>query len=87
MANENISGEFRRRNELLSYYWKAVRSAMASDVSVSETLHGRFWPSSGFGLDVEDEFMDDGTIHEGYVEDATFVGYRCDCPTPSFHVG
>jgi hypothetical protein len=87
MANEDISGEFRRRNEPLSYYWRAVRSVMASDISVLETLHGRFWPSSRFGLDVEDEFMDDGTIREEYAEDAPFVGRRRDRLAPSFHVG
>jgi hypothetical protein len=64
MANEDISGEFRRRNEPLSYYWRAVRSTMASDISISETLHGEFWPSSRFGLDVEDEFIGDGTVRE-----------------------
>jgi hypothetical protein len=64
MANEDISGEFRIRNEPLSYYWRAVRFAMASDIFVSETLRGGFWPSSRFGLDVEDEFMDDDTVHE-----------------------
>jgi hypothetical protein len=87
MANEDISGEFRRRNEPLSYYWRVVRSAMASDISVSETLRGGFWPSSRFGLDVEDEFMDDGTIREEYAEDAPFVGRRRDRPAPSFRVG
>ena len=78
MANKDISGEFRRWNELLSYYWRAVRSAMAMDISVSKTLRGGFWPSSKFGLDVEDEFMDDGTVHEEYAEDAPFVGRRGD---------
>jgi hypothetical protein len=87
MANEDISGEFRRRNEPLSYYWRMVRSAMASDISVSETLRGGFWPSSIFGLDLEDEFMDDGTVHEEYAEDAPFVGRRRDRPAPSFCVG
>ena len=33
MANKDTSGEFRRRNEPLSYYWMAVRSAMALDIS------------------------------------------------------
>ena len=61
MANEDISSEFRRQNELLSYYWRAVRSAMASDILVSKTLRGRFWPSSRFGLNMEDEFLDDGS--------------------------
>jgi hypothetical protein len=87
MANEDIFGEFRRRNEPLSYYWRAVRSAMASDISVSETLRGGFWPSSRFGPDVEDEFMDDGTVREEYVEDAPFVGRRCIRPAPSFRIG
>jgi hypothetical protein len=73
MANEDISDEFRRWNEPLSYYWRAVRSTMALDISVSKTLCGGFWPSSRFGLDVEDEFMDDGTVHEEYTEDAPFV--------------
>jgi hypothetical protein len=74
MANEDISSEFRRRNEPLSYYWRAVRSTMASDISVLETLRGGFWPSFRFGLDVEDEFMDDGTVREEYAKDAPFVG-------------
>jgi hypothetical protein len=86
MANEDISSEFRRRNEPLSYYWRAVRCAMASDISVSETLRGGFWPSSRFGLYVEDEFMDDGIVREDYTEDAPFVGRRCDRPAPSFRV-
>jgi hypothetical protein len=87
MANEDISSEFRRRNELLSYYWRAVRFAMASDISVSKTLRGWFWPSPKFGLDVEDEFMDDGIVREEYAEDAPFVGRRHDCLAPSFRVG
>jgi hypothetical protein len=87
MTNEDIFGEFRRRNELLSYYWRAVRSAMALDISVLETLRGGFWPSSRFGLDVEDEFMDDNTVCEEYAEDAPFVGRRRNHPAPSFCVG
>jgi hypothetical protein len=82
MANEDISGEFRRWNEPLSYYWRAVRSIMASEILVSETLRG-FWPSSRFGLDVEDKFMDDGIVREEYAEDAPFVGRRHNRPTPS----
>jgi hypothetical protein len=60
---------------------------MASDISVSETLCGGFWPSSRFGLDVEDEFMDNVTVREEYAKDAPFVGRRRDCPAPSFRVG
>jgi hypothetical protein len=35
--NEDIFGEFRRRNEPLSYYWRAIRSAMPSQISVTGT--------------------------------------------------
>jgi hypothetical protein len=87
IVNEDISNEFRRWNEPLSYYWRAVRSAMASDISVSETLCGGFWPSSRFSLDLEDELMDDGTVREEYTEDAPFVGRRRNRPAPSFRVG
>jgi hypothetical protein len=87
MANEDISDEFRRRNEPLSYYWRAVRSAMASDISVSETLRGGFWPSSRICLDVEDEFNDDSIVREEYDEDAPFVGRRRNRLAPSFRVG
>jgi hypothetical protein len=36
---------------------------------------------------VEDEFMDDGTVREEYVEDAPFVGRRRDRPAPLFRIG
>ena len=87
MANKDISNKFRRWNESLSYYWRAVRSTMASDISVSETLHGEFWPPSRFGLDMEDEFIDDSSVREEYTQDAPFVGRRCDHLVPSFCVG
>jgi hypothetical protein len=60
---------------------------MALDISVLETLRSGFWPSSRFGLNVEDEFMDDDIVREEYAEDAPFVGRRCDCPAPSFRIG
>ena len=60
---------------------------MASDILISETLHGGFWPSSRFSLDVEDEFMNDGTVCEEYAEDAPFVGRRHDRLVPSFCIG
>jgi hypothetical protein len=34
MASEDMSGEFRRQNEPLSYYWRGVKSAMALEISV-----------------------------------------------------
>jgi hypothetical protein len=44
MANEDISSEFRRQNEPLSYYWRAVMSAMDAAISVPQTLQNGFWP-------------------------------------------
>jgi hypothetical protein len=87
MANEDISGEFRRQNEPLSYYWRAVTSAMDAGISVLQTLQNGFWPSSRFAPTIEDEYMDDGTVRKEYAEDAPFVGRRRDRPPPSFHVG
>jgi hypothetical protein len=87
MANEDISSEFRRQNEPLSYYWRAVMSAMDAAISVLQTLQNGFWPSSRFVPTVEDEYMDDGIVRKEYAEDAPFVGRRRDCPPPSFPVG
>jgi hypothetical protein len=50
MANKDISRKFRRWNEPLSYYWRAVRSTMATQIFVIETLQNGFWPSSRFVL-------------------------------------
>jgi hypothetical protein len=57
MANEDISSEFRRQNEPLSYYWRAVMSAMDAAISVPQTLQNGFWPSSRFAPTVEDEYI------------------------------
>jgi hypothetical protein len=38
MANEDISGEFRRRNEPLSYYWRVLTPAMDAAILVPQTL-------------------------------------------------
>jgi hypothetical protein len=42
MANEDISGEFRRQNEPLSYYWRAVTLAMDVAILVPQTLQNGF---------------------------------------------
>jgi hypothetical protein len=86
MANEDIYGKFRRRNEPLSYYWRAVTTAMDAAISVPQTLQNGFWSSSRFAPVVEDKYMDDGTVREEYAEDAPFVGRRRDRPPPSFRV-
>ena len=86
MVNEDISSEFRRQNEPLNYYWpwKVVMSAMDATISVPQTLQNGFWPSLRFVPAVDDKYMDDGTVHEEYDEDASFVGCRRDCPPHHF---
>ena len=86
MVNEDISSKFKRQNEPLSYYWKAVTSAMYVAISVPHTLQNGFWPFSRFAPIVEDEYMDDGIVREEYAKDAPFMGRRCDCHPPSFRV-
>jgi hypothetical protein len=61
--------------------------AMASPISITDTLQNGFWPSSRFGPSVEDEIQDDSIIHEKYAEDAQFVGCRCNRPVPLFCIG
>ena len=50
MVNKDISGDFRRRSEPLSYYWRVVKSPMASKILVQQTLQNGFWPSQGLVL-------------------------------------
>ena len=59
---------------------------MDAAISVPRTLQNGFWPSSRFAPTIEDEYMDDGIVHEEYAKDALFVGRRHDCPLPSFRV-
>jgi hypothetical protein len=35
---------------------------------------------------LEDQFVEDGSVHEEYDEDDHFVGQRQDCPVPIFWV-
>jgi hypothetical protein len=52
---------------------------MVSQILVPQTLQNGFWPSLRFGLAVEDEFIDDGIVREGYTKDSPFVGCRHNC--------
>jgi hypothetical protein len=87
MANEDLSGKFQRRNEPLSYYWRAVKSVLPLPLLVQDSLQSGFWPSSTFGPALEDQFHDNGTMREEYAEDARFMGRRRNRPPPSFRVG
>ena len=51
------------------------------------SLQNGFWPSIRIAHAVEDEFTEEGDVHEEYGEDDRFVGHRCDRPPPSFWIG
>ena len=87
MANEDLSGEFRRKNELVKRYWEGVRRALNVPFVAYETLQDGFWPNSIHAINDDDQFMQDGTIREEFGEDAPFVGHRRDRPLPSFRMG
>ena len=48
MANDDFSGEFRRKNEPLSEYWRGVKIALDLPLPSVESLRGGFWPTSRF---------------------------------------
>ena len=87
MANDNLPREYRRWNELVSYYWKGMQNALNAPLPVHDTLQDGFWLASRIAMEEEDQFFDDGTMYEDYAEDAAFVGQRHDRPPPSFPIG
>jgi hypothetical protein len=87
MANQDLSGEFRRKIEPVKKYWEGVRSAFSEPLVRRETLRDGFWPNSIISIVEEDQYLDDGTMREEFAEDAPFVGRRRDRPRPSFRVG
>ena len=48
MANEDISGEFRRRNKRVTFYWRLVRGALELPIPNRNTLQFGFWLESRF---------------------------------------
>ena len=87
MANQDLSGEFRRKNDPLKKYWEGVRSALNVPLVAHETLRYGFWPISVIANKEEDQYLNDETLREEFAEDAPFVGRKRDRPLPSFRVG
>jgi hypothetical protein len=77
MADDDQSGEFRRKNGPIKEYWKGVRAALDAPLEPRETLLHGFWPASRIIHDEEERRERDGTLPEGDAEDAPFVGRRC----------
>ena len=87
MANQDLSGEFQRKNEQVMKYWQDVRGALNDPLCQREALRDGFWPNSMISNEEEDEYLDDGTMREEFAEDVSFVDRRRDRPQPSFRVG
>ena len=48
MATDDFSGEFRRKNEPMSQYWRDVKAALDLPLPNEEYLKDGFWPRSRF---------------------------------------
>ena len=83
MATDDFSGEFRRKNEPVSQYWRGVKAALDLPLPIEEYLKDGFWPRSRFIPETQ-EFQEDGTLREEFARDAPHVGYRGDRPMESF---
>jgi hypothetical protein len=86
LSNEDSTRDYRRRYEHLWYYWLAVKDALVLPIQPIPSLQDGFRPVSRIASIVEDEFIEDGSVHKEYDEDDHFVGQRRDRHTPSFRV-
>lgn len=84
MANEDLSIEFKRMNQLLSYYCQCQRFALNVLCLAREALANGFWPNSRYAPEEEDQYIDNGIMLEEYAEVASFVGRRRDRLASSF---
>ena len=83
MANDDISREFRRKNEPMSQYWRDVKVALDLPLPIEECLKDGFWPRSRF-IPKAKQFQGDGTLHKEFATDAPHIGHRRDGPMESF---
>ena len=86
MSQEDSIGEYHRRYEPLSYYWRGVRIALDMPLEYNAVLKDGFWPMSRVGPSFEDQFTEAGDVREEYDEDEHFVGQARDLPLESFQV-
>ena len=53
MSNDDFSGEFKRKNEPMSQYWKGMKAALDLLLPTEESLKDGFWPRSRFIPEVD----------------------------------
>ena len=86
LFEEDSTGEYRRRYEPLSYYWRCVMVALDAPTRFDKTLKDGFWPTTRVAPSFEDEFTETSNVREEYDEDEHFVGQARDRPAESFRV-
>ena len=86
LSEEDSIGEYRRRYEPLSYYWRHVMVALDAPTGFDETLKDGFWPTTRVAPSFEDEFTETGNVREEYNADEQFVGQAPDRSAESFRV-
>ena len=86
LSKKDSTGEYHRRYEPLSYYWRRVMVALDAPTGFDETLKDGFWPTTRVAASFEDEFTEIGKVREEYDADEHFVGQARDRPTESFRV-
>ena len=86
LSQEDSTGEYCRRYEPLSYYWRGVRTTLDMPLEYNAVLKDGFWPMSRVGPSFEDQFMEAGDVREEYDENEHFVGQARDHPLESFRV-
>ena len=74
LSHEDCIGEYRRRYEPLSYYWRGVKAALDLPLQYDGVLRDGFWPTSRVAPSFEDEFTETSDIREEFDEDDHFVG-------------
>ena len=86
LSPEDCTGDYRRRYEPLSYYWRGVKVALDLPLQYNGVLRDGFWPTSRVAPSFEDEFIEIGDIREEFDEDDHFVGQARDRPAKLFRV-
>ena len=87
MANDNLSGEFRRKIEPMKYYWRGVKTALDEPLPSEDRLKNGVWPMTRIASSEVDQFQADGTLREEFAHDAPHVGRRRNCPEEAFRAG
>ncbi len=86
LSAADTTGEYRRRYEHLSYYWRGVKNALSLPSESFDVLRDGFWPHTRITRTEEDQYTEVGAMREEFDDDEVYIGQRRDRPPPSFRV-